>query len=349
MAAEQAALSQPSSQENSVPTSEPEPLVKAKRYFNSSVGFMKKRLALEGQIKQALCSLKRHLQSKDHEIPKSILINAKGIVFLTIVKAGFLFGIQTGTGICILRLKDGNWSAPSSIGIGGPTIGFQAGASKVDLIIILNSDGAVKSFLGQGQVQLGGNLNVSVGPVGRNFSGSVGGGDGGPAALWSYSMSQGLFAGVGLEGMVILQRPACNKEFYSQIEEWLRTRSRSKSQLSRSPYSQVNQSDPCSSRGRCISGDEEKVQLEEKVPDSSYEPLEILSGTKYAMFAQAKAESFRELVAVLDEYTQDFKTKARTCLEEPNSGIAADLSGDFILHDRPREEDNVFAVPDMSS
>jgi len=348
MTAEHAAT-QPSRQATCVPTPETETLIKAKRYFSSSVGFMKKRLALEGQIKQALCSLKRHLQSKDHEIPKSILINAQGIVFLTIVKAGFLFGVQTGTGICILRMKDGNWSAPSSLGIGGPTLGFQAGASKVDLIIILNSEAAVKSFLGQGQVQLGGNLNVSVGPVGRNFSGSVGGGDGGASALWSYSMSQGLFAGVGLEGMIILQRPACNKEFYSQIEQWLRERSRTKSQSSPSQNSQANPGEHSSVRGRGISVDEEKVQSEEKVPENSYEPLEILSGTKYAMFAQAKAESFRELIAVLDEYTQDFDAKARTSCLELNSRTTASPSVEFILHDRPREEDNVFAVPDMSS
>lgn len=344
MAAQQETHSQPSSQKNSVPTSEPEALGKVSQFFQSSVGYIKKRMALEGQIKQALCSLKRHLKSKDHEIPKSILINAKGIVFLSIVKAGFFLGAQTGTGICILRLKDGNWSAPSSIGIGGPTLGVQIGASKVDLIIILNSDATVKSFLGQGQFQLGGNLNVSVGPVGRNFAGSVGGGDGGPSALWSYSMSKGLFAGVGVEGMIILQRPACNREFYSLIEDWLRTRSRTKIQLSRGPYSQVNRDEVCGLRE--VSGIEEKVKSEEKAPESSYEPLEILSGTKYAMFAQAKAESFRELITVLDEYTQDFDAKAKTsCLEKSALDSPADLSEEFILLPR---EDNVFAVPDTS-
>ena len=56
------------------------------------------RLSLEGQLKAARISLEQYINpkllNKDGFIPKRILKNAKGIVFLTCIKAGFLISLD---------------------------------------------------------------------------------------------------------------------------------------------------------------------------------------------------------------------------------------------------------------
>ena len=52
------------------------------------------------------------------------------------------------------------------------------------------------------------------GPIGRQVSASAGAGDKGMSAFFSYSHSQGLFGGLGLDGQVITVRPDCNAKFY---------------------------------------------------------------------------------------------------------------------------------------
>jgi lipid-binding SYLF domain-containing protein len=49
------------------------------------------------------------------QIPKELMQGAKGLAFITILKAGFLFSGRVGTGLVISRLEDNTWSAPSSI------------------------------------------------------------------------------------------------------------------------------------------------------------------------------------------------------------------------------------------
>jgi lipid-binding SYLF domain-containing protein len=58
------------------------------------------------------------IEGKD-SIPTELIIGAKGIVFITILKAGFLVTGRIGTGLVVARLQDGSWSAPSAIMLSG--------------------------------------------------------------------------------------------------------------------------------------------------------------------------------------------------------------------------------------
>jgi SH3 domain-containing YSC84-like protein 1 len=59
-------------------------------------------------------------------------------------------------------------------------------------------------------VQLGGALSVAAGPVGRSAGVDVMP----EAAVYTYSLSQGLFAGVSLEGTVIKTNTKGNERYY---------------------------------------------------------------------------------------------------------------------------------------
>lgn len=150
----------------------------------------------------------------DSVVPPDILSNAKGFAILSVLKAGFVWSGRAGSGLVVARLPDGTWSAPSGIGTAGVGVGGQIGAQLTDFLIILNTADAVKAFSEGGNVTLGGNISVAAGPLGRSAEAS--GAVAHLAAVYSYSKSKGLFAGVSIEGSVILERKDANSKFYGR-------------------------------------------------------------------------------------------------------------------------------------
>lgn len=98
---------------------------------------------------------------------------AKGVVFLTIVKAGFMFTGRYGTGLVVAKLPDDTWSAPSAVQISGVGWGLQIGAELTDVMLILSTDSAVNTFKSRAQISVGAELGVSVGPIGRSIESDV--------------------------------------------------------------------------------------------------------------------------------------------------------------------------------
>lgn len=103
--------------------------------------------------------------------------------------------------------------AGCSAGFGG-----QIGAELTDFVFILNDASAVKTFAQVGSLTLGGNVSIAAGPVGRNAEASGAVSHRSVAGIFSYSKTKGLFAGVSLEGSVIIERKDANSKFYgSQV------------------------------------------------------------------------------------------------------------------------------------
>lgn len=166
---------------------------------------------MQDDIDQAVGILKRFQDIPEQSIPPAILSNAKGLAIFTVAKAGFVVSARGGTGIVVARTDNG-WSGPSAIGIGGGGLGFQAGAQVSELVIVLNTEKAVQAFAQGGNVSLGADLSVAAGPVGRSAAIDVLP----QAAVYTYSRSQGLFAGVSLEGTVIATRDDTNEDYYGR-------------------------------------------------------------------------------------------------------------------------------------
>ncbi|XP_025972378.1 SH3 domain-containing YSC84-like protein 1 isoform X1 [Dromaius novaehollandiae] len=150
----------------------------------------------------------------DKIIPPHVIAKAKGLAVLSVIKAGFLVTARGGSGIVLARLPNGTWSAPSAIGIAGLGGGFEIGIEISDLVIILNHERAVEAFAKGGNLTLGGNLTVAIGPLGRNLEGDVALRS--SAAVYTYCKSRGLFAGVSLEGTCLIERKETNRKFYGQ-------------------------------------------------------------------------------------------------------------------------------------
>ena len=166
--------------------------------------------SVQDDLDQAVTIIERFQAIPEKAIPDSVLRNAKGLGILTVTKAGFIVG-RGGIGIVVARTGNG-WSGPSAIGTGGLGVGFQAGVEITEFVIVLNTQEAVDAFAKESNVTLGANLSAAVGPVGRTAEANVAL----QAAMYTYSISQGLFAGVSLEGAVIATRDEANAEYYGK-------------------------------------------------------------------------------------------------------------------------------------
>lgn len=149
----------------------------------------------------------------DKLIPAHVIAKAEGLAIISVIKAGFMITARGGSGIVIARLADRRWSAPSAIGIAGLGGGFEIGVEVSDLVIILNQRAAIEAF-SKGNLTLGGNCTVAVGPMGRNVEADVALRS--PAAVFTYCKSRGLFAGISLEGSYLIERKETNRKFYGR-------------------------------------------------------------------------------------------------------------------------------------
>ena len=166
---------------------------------------------MQDDVDRAVATIQAFKNIPEKSIPPEVLRNAKGVAIMTVVKAGFIVSGRAGSGVVVARTRKG-WSGPSAIGTGGAGFGFQIGAEQTEFVFVLNSHDAVRAFSQGGNVQLGADVSVAAGPVGRTVEAGVT-----PvAAVYTYSRSQGLFGGVSLEGTVVATRNEANARYYGR-------------------------------------------------------------------------------------------------------------------------------------
>lgn len=152
------------------------------------------------RAEQATKVLQQIMQSPDKAMPQNMLNNAYAVAIVPdVVKAGLVIGARHGQGLIAIK-KGGTWSDPSFITLSGGSIGFQAGVSSTDVLLIFRSKRGVDSII-YGKFTLGGELAVAAGPVGRNAQAATDAQL--KAEIYSYSRTRGLFAGIALQGAVL--------------------------------------------------------------------------------------------------------------------------------------------------
>lgn len=159
------------------------------------------RIEALNHTNQAITILDQIQQAPDSSIPKDLLRDAKAIVVVpTVVNAGLVVAARHGEGVVSVRQPDGSWSFPSFVDLTGGSVGFQAGVSSTDVILVFTTERGVEGIV-HGKFTLGGSIAVAAGPVGRNAHASTDAQL--KAEIYSYSRSRGLFAGVALDGTAI--------------------------------------------------------------------------------------------------------------------------------------------------
>ncbi len=155
------------------------------------------------------------MATPDKGIPQDLLENARCIVIVPGMKtAAFLVGGKYGKGYLSCRNKGGDgWSAPGTVRIEGGSVGFQIGGSETDVVMLVMNQGGRDKLLSS-KFTLGGEGSVAAGPVGRTATAQTDLQM--HAEILSWSRSQGLFAGIALEGATLRQDLDDNAELYGR-------------------------------------------------------------------------------------------------------------------------------------
>ena len=155
------------------------------------------------------------MSAPDKGIPSELLENAHCIVIVPALKtAAFVFGGKYGKGYLTCHSKNGTgWSAPGTVRIEGGSFGFQIGGSETDLIMLVMNDEGEGKLLSS-KFTLGAEGSVAAGPVGRTATAQTDAQL--HAQILSWSRSQGLFAGIALEGATLRQDLDDNAQLYGR-------------------------------------------------------------------------------------------------------------------------------------
>jgi SH3 domain-containing YSC84-like protein 1 len=181
------------------------PLLAGNKVGNESVNRLDEAAAVFSEI----------MATPDKGIPQELLENASCIVIVPNLKtAAFVFGGKYGKGYLSCRAQSGKgWSAPATVRIEGGSVGFQIGGSETDLIMLLMNDRGKEKLLSS-KFTLGAEASVAAGPVGRTSTAQTDAQM--HAEILSWSRSQGLFAGLALEGATLRQDLDDNASIYGK-------------------------------------------------------------------------------------------------------------------------------------
>jgi lipid-binding SYLF domain-containing protein len=135
------------------------------------------------------------------------------VIFPTVVKGGFLFGAEGGSGVLIARGEDGTWSPPAFYTTGGGSFGLQIGIQGGEMVLVLRNPKAVRAVLDH-QGKLGAEIGLAVGPLGAGAEAATTTNVG--ADVVAFSSALGLFGGVALEGAVLARRSDLNHAYYGE-------------------------------------------------------------------------------------------------------------------------------------
>jgi len=132
------------------------------------------------------------------------------LIFPQLVKGAFIIGGEGGSGVLVAR-GSGGWSYPAFYTLASGSLGPQIGGQVVEMVLTIMSAKALGAVI-DNQFKIGGNIDVAAGPVGKGLSASTT--TNLSADVYSFAKTQGLYAGLSLEGAGILQRDAWNEEYY---------------------------------------------------------------------------------------------------------------------------------------
>src|SRR5690242_13763810 len=154
------------------------------------------------------------MEAPDQGIPEALLKKAYGIAVIPhVVKGAFGIGGRYGKGLVAERNADGGWGTPLFIEIGGGSFGLQLGVEATDVVMVFTNHDGIAPLL-KGKLKIGADATATAGPVGRNA-------EAGTdillnSAIYSYSRSKGLFAGIALDGAVLQLDDDANKSVYGK-------------------------------------------------------------------------------------------------------------------------------------
>lgn len=166
------------------------------------------------KVEEAVSVVKEIMAIPEKGVPPTLLSESYAVAVIPgVIKLGFIIGGRHGSGVLLVRGKDGKWSSPLFVSITGGSIGWQIGAQSTDVLLVFKSRKGVEGIK-KGKFTLGADAAVAAGPMGRSVEAATDVKL--KAEIYSYSRSRGLFAGVSLAGAALQIDDDANASFYGK-------------------------------------------------------------------------------------------------------------------------------------
>jgi len=164
-----------------------------------------------GLVRSADGALRNFLQDPRWEALRNLLGGARAVVIVpNDIAGGFILTGSGGDGV-LLRRHGNTWSDPVFMSLRSVGIGFEAGAERQSLVMVIMTDAGVDNLLA-GITQVGGGGGFALGNlgVGGGGSGSISGG----LQVLVVSTAKGLFGGSDISGTQLSAQDAYNQANY---------------------------------------------------------------------------------------------------------------------------------------
>ena len=178
-------------------------------------GFVRQRAGDAARhSKDAAAVLNKIMGVPDKAIPRELLEGAEAVAVCPgVYKAAFIFGGRKGDCVISRRTLKREWGAPVFYNLTGASVGLQVGGSKTDYVLLFMNAEALSGLM-KDKFEVGGEVEVAAGPVGRAAGASTN-----PrlsAGILTYSRSRGAFIGAALKGVAITPDNDLNQAFYGK-------------------------------------------------------------------------------------------------------------------------------------
>ncbi|MGA3125815.1 MAG: lipid-binding SYLF domain-containing protein [Candidatus Korobacteraceae bacterium] len=182
--------------------------------FTTTAALADGRAADVDRLQSAATVIQEIMSAPDSGVPEEVISKAKCIAVIpSMLKAAFVVGGAYGKGVASCRTEKG-WSAPAFFSLKGGSFGFQIGGQAADIVMLVMNDQGMNGLLAS-KVKLGGDASVAAGPVGRHADASTDWKM--QAELLTYSRARGIFAGISLNGAVLMQHKEDTRDFYGRM------------------------------------------------------------------------------------------------------------------------------------
>lgn len=164
-------------------------------------------------VSKAVTTVERLRADSNLSGPMADLLGRARAVLIVpdLVKGGFIFGAQYGTGVLLARDASGRWSAPAFYSIAAGSVGLQIGLQDAEAVYVIMSEGGLKAVI-DNRFKAGAEAGVAVAVIGAgaeaNTTTNVG------ADIYAFSRAVGLYGGAALDGAAILPRHSWNSAYY---------------------------------------------------------------------------------------------------------------------------------------
>ena len=144
---------------------------------------------------------------------REVLHRARGVLIIpALVKAGFFFGAQGGSGVLLSRDPQTNqWSYPAFYVMGAGSFGLQIGIEVSKIVLIVMSDRALNALMAD-EFKIGAEAGIALTVIGAGAEASTT--SAGGADIYAFAESMGIFGGIAVQGGIVKPRLPYNHDYY---------------------------------------------------------------------------------------------------------------------------------------